>query len=174
MFPASTVCPTFAYILLQCAYQVSTPFPWSTFTKFPYDPLYDANVTVPDDTTFIFVPVGQAISSPVWVDFLLELDSPYLEEIFPLTGSTEILIPLTMANDSFSSFISWAAVFILFDATSNESVLISSVFTVYFSFILISISNSSVLNCSFIWLTIFSASSKVFTYSFGWSFKDTS
>lgn len=122
----------------------------------------------------MLVPDEQAISKPVCVDLLIELDTPYLEDIVPFTGSTEIFTPLTIAKASFSSFISWTADSTVLDATSTESVLISSVFIVYFSFILISISKSSVLNSSLILLTISSASSIVSTYSLVSLFNATS
>ena len=122
----------------------------------------------------MLVPDEQAISKPVCVDLLIELDTPYLEDIVPFTGSTAIFIPLTIAKASFSSFISWTADSTVLDATSTESVLISSVFIVYFSFILISISKSSVLNSSLILLTISSASSIVSTYSLVSLFNATS
>jgi len=122
----------------------------------------------------MLVPDEQAMSKPVCVDLLIELDTPYLEDIVPFTGSTEIFIPLTIAKASFSSFISWTADSTVLDATSTESVLISSVFIVYFSFILISTSSSSVLYSSLILLTISSASSIVSTYSLVSLFNATS
>ena len=74
--PASTFCPAVTYILLVWAYQVSTPLPWSIFTKLPYEPSYFADITVPAATTFISVPDFAAISNPVWFDFLILLLTP--------------------------------------------------------------------------------------------------
>ena len=76
-----------------CAYHVSRPFPWSTFTKYPYEPLYLAHVTVPSATTFICVPLLAAISNPVCFEDLILLLTPYLDEIVPDTGSVAIFIP---------------------------------------------------------------------------------
>ena len=68
--------------------------------------MYSANVTVPDDTTLMSVPDAHAISNPVCLELLIELDTPYLEDILPLTGSTDNFTPLITASASFSSFIS--------------------------------------------------------------------
>ena len=158
--------------MLQCAYHVSTPFPWFTFTKFPYEPLYLAKVTVPEAVTLIGVPELQAISKPVWLELLILLLTPYLEDIVPVTGLTANFIPLTspffvLLTIPFDSFLLEFALF-LFNvillfmsvlATSTEVVFISSAFSVHFCAIV----SSKSLFSSFNELTSSSASSKVST-----------
>ena len=77
--------------------------PWSTFTKYPYEPLYSADITVPSATTFICVPLLAAISNPVCLDDLILLLTPYLDDIVPETGIVAILIPFIFVISVFSS-----------------------------------------------------------------------
>ena len=101
--PALTSVPALTYILFVCAYQVSTPFPWSTFTKLPYEPLYLAKVTIPSATTFIGVPFFADISKPVCLELLILLLTPYLDVILPDIGVTANLIPLISGSASILS-----------------------------------------------------------------------
>ena len=113
------------------------------------------------------------MSNPVCVDFLSELDSPYLDVILPFTGRTNNFTSFIIASVSLFSFISWAAVSTVVSAISNESVFIFSKSSVYFSFIWRFSSKLFPSNSAFISFTTFSASSNVSTYVFVSLFKAT-
>ena len=151
---------------------------------FPYEPLYPANVTVPDAAACIGVPVDVAMSSPVCADLLIALPAPNLDVIIPDTGFINDIPMLALAVDVVPAVFTLPelAYFVVvcvfafatvtaffagstysFDIASSD-VTKSCMSVSYFS--TIEICSIFVLFFSFKLFTTCSASSKFDTYSF--------